>query len=240
MGGEPFANDHLLLIAARERFDRLTPAKGFALQAFGVAVSQLPLPRRIEHAARIQLTQLRQADVLGDTHFNDCPLFLPFFRHADNTGANCIGGLMKMNGPSVEADLTVRRPGNAGQRLHQFGTPRAHQSVEAEDLPFSQGEINVSKFGGMTEIFHLQHRLAFLTGHFREGLGNGASHHHGDHPLFANLMDVAGTDKRAVAQNGVVVRQLKDFIKLVRDKQNRFAFLLQALNDLIKLQNFVL
>ena len=37
-----------------------------------------------------------------------------------------------------------------------------------------------------------------------------------------------------------MIRQLKDFIELVGDKQNRFAFLLQALNDLIELQNFVL
>ena len=104
-----------------------------------------------------------------------------------------------MNGPSVETDFTVRRPGYTGQRLHQFGPSCPHQPVETEDLPFSQSEINVGKFSGMAEIFHLQYRLAFLAGHFRESLGNRASYHHGDHPLFANLMDVAGTDEYAVA-----------------------------------------
>ncbi|MNY15696.1 hypothetical protein D3C86_1489230 [compost metagenome] len=96
------------------------------------------------------------------------------------------------------------------------------------------------ELGGMTEIFHLQHRLPFFARHFREGLGDCPTHHHCHHPLFGDVVDRPRADKYAVAQNGVVVRQLKNLVEFVRDKQDRFPVLLEALNDLIKLEDFVL
>ncbi|MNR60554.1 hypothetical protein D3C85_1820690 [compost metagenome] len=42
MRRQPFADNHFLLIAAGERFDRLFPAKGFHLQTRRVFVRQRP------------------------------------------------------------------------------------------------------------------------------------------------------------------------------------------------------
>lgn len=51
---------------------------------------------------------------------------------------------------------------------------------------------------------------------------------------------IAQADVHPIAQDGVIIGQLEDFIELMRDKQDRFAVLLQTLNDVIKLEDFML
>ena len=226
MRRQPFADHHLLLVAAREGLHRLLPAEGFHLQAFGVLVRQFPFTVVMQHAVRIERAKLRQADVLGNRQGDNRPLFLPFFRHADNTGFDRIRRLAEAPGLSVEDNFPGRWPRDAGKRLHQFGTPGTHQPVKAEDFPFTQGERDMRKLGRMAEVLHLQHRLAFFAVDFREGLGNGAPDHHRHHPLLGDLIYCPCTDEHAVAQNGVVIGQLKNLVELVGDKQDGFSLLL--------------
>lgn len=82
------------------------------------------------------------------------------------------------------------------------------------------------KLGRMAEVLHLQHRLAFFAVDFREGLGNGAPDHHRHHPLLGDLIYCPCTNEHAVAQNGVVIGQLKNLVELVGDKQDGFSLLL--------------
>ena len=240
MGRQPFADHHFLLIAAGKGFHRLPPAKGLNLQARGVLVRQPPFAGVVKHAAGVQFAELRQADVLGDRQGDNCSLLLPLFRHADDTGADRVGRLAKAHRFSLQHDIAGRGMRDPGERLHQLGAPGAHQPVKAKDLPFAQAEADMGELGGVAEVFHLQHRFPWDTIDFRVGLGNRAAHHHRHHPLFGDVVDRTGADVHAVAQNGVVVRQLENLIELMRDKQDRFAVLLQALNDLIELQNFML
>ena len=167
-------------------------------------------------------------------------MLLPLFRHADDTSVDGVGRLAKAHRFALQYDVAGGGGRDPGERLHQLGAPGAHQAVKAKNLPFAQAEIDMGKLGGVTEVLHLQHRFPWGTVNFRVGLGNRAAHHHRHHPLFGDVVYRSGADVNAVAQNGVVVCQLENLIELMRDKKNRFAVLLQALNDLIKLQNFML
>ena len=98
----------------------------------------------------------------------------------------------------------------------------------------------MGKLGRMTEIGHLQHRFSGRAVDFRVGLGDRPAHHHRHHSLFGDVAYRPGADVHPIAQDGVIIGQLEDFIELMRDKQDRFAVLLQTLNDVIKLQDFML
>ncbi len=226
MGCQPLADHHFLLVAARESFDRLFPAKGFYLQPLRIFVCQLPLAIVIQHAVGVEFVELWQADVLRNRQFDNRPLLLALFRHADDPGFDGIRWLAEMLFFTVQHNAAGRRARDAGERLHQLGTPGAHQPVEAEDLAFAQGKSDVRELGRVAEILHLQHDIAFFAFHLREGLGNGAPHHHRHHPLFGDVIDGPCADKDAVAQNGVVIGQFKNLVEFMRDKQDRFPFLL--------------
>ena len=128
----------------------------------------------------------------------------------------------------------------AGERLHQLGASGAHQAVKAENFSLAQAEADIGKLGRMTKIVDLQHRFPWGTVDFRVGLADRPAHHHRHHPLFGNIAHHPGADVHPIAQDGVIVGQLENFIELMRDKQDRFAVLLQTLNDVIKLQDFML
>ena len=147
---------------------------------------------------------------------------------------------MKAHGSAVQADLAGGGARDTGERLHQLGASGAHQAVKAENFSLAQAEADMGKLGRMTEIGHLQHRFSGRAADFRVGLGDRPAHHHRHHPLFGDVAYRPGADVHPIAQDGVIIGQLEDFIELMRDKQDRFAVLLQTLNDVIKLQDFML
>ncbi len=71
-------------------------------------------------------------------------------------------------------------------------------------------------------------------------LADFTPHHHGDHAGLGYVADPARTDITAVTQYGVIIRNGKNLVKFMGNKQDGFIFQLEAFNNLIKFDNFML
>ena len=120
---------------------------------------------------------------------------------------------------TVEGDITADARQCAVEHFHQFGTSRAHQTRDTEDLTLAQGKGHIVN-ARTAEVIHLQADLTRCFIQTRILIFQLTSHHHFDERIFGQRRHFALGNKLPVAEDGDVIANLEDLFHAVRNIDN--------------------
>ena len=123
----------------------------------------------------------------------------------------------------------------------KFGAAGAKQPPEADNLAGAQREADVGELVAAREAFDLEDDLRFLGAIRREAdLVLDRAHHLMDHVARRHRADVAAEHRLAVPHHRNPLADAENLVDEVGDVDDRYAFLLQAANDLEQALPFAL
>ncbi|CAM2160699.1 hypothetical protein PT2222_80283 [Paraburkholderia tropica] len=231
--GEPARQNHLLLIAARERADRGVAIARLDRELLDVVVGQRAFALRVEQEAR-GAEMAARADVQvvghrGDRHDAFLLAILGTQRHAR---PHRVARTREIHALAVEFDVTRARALGAVEQLHQFGTSRADEPEEADDLAAPRLERHGFGEPRTHQPFRLDQHRTGLACAIAVDVLDRAPHHRRDQPIAVEVGDrIESLDALAVAEHRHAVAQLVDFVHAVRDVDDRAAVRAQRVDD---------
>ena len=147
-------------------------------------------------------------------------------------------GLLTVDRFAVEEDGLPCDLVSSEQCSHQLRAPRAHQADQAEDLALPEGELDVPQLPGVHAL-DLEDRLAGCLRPGRVLVLDGPAHHHRDHLVAGDVVDIARGDHVPVPHDRHHVAEAEDLVQLVRDVDDRDALALQVVDDLDELLHLI-
>ena len=215
-GGQPLADDHLLLVAAGERRRDLLDAGAAHPEATHRLGRHLRLAAGGADAEAREARQRRQRDIVADRRLQMQPLGLAVLGHERDAEPPRVPRRAHLDRHALDPDGTAA-PSRAGaeQRLEDLRAARAQQAGDPQHLAGADLEADAVEHpvpaaadGHLQrEPAHLEHRLAAARS-AGAGAGDGlAPDHRRDHPVAVHLGDRRGHHVPAVAQHRDPVRQ---------------------------------
>ncbi len=108
-GRQPFGDDDLLLVAARQRADILAERGGAQVEPLGVGAGQRELLRQLAASRTCDVRLQRgQRDVLEDRQADHDALLAALLRHVDDAGIDRIGRRRRRDRLAFERDRAAR------------------------------------------------------------------------------------------------------------------------------------
>ena len=157
----------------------------------------------------------------------DEPLGGAVFRHIGDAKIHGMTGMADAYGFAVQKDVTGVSRREAEHGLRQFAASRTHQTRQADNFSGMQFQADIVRPWPSRKAAQLQHRRADLRFELREEVIDSAAHHHADEIVFARVLDLAGADILAVAQNSHPIGQHEDLVEPVTDVDDGHAALAQ-------------
>src|SRR3954452_21165511 len=229
VGLEPFGEDDLLLVAARERPDRRRHVRQPDPQLLDVLLRQAALVARA-HAPAALGPQPDDRDVRGARKPEEEALGLAVLGDEADAAVDRRAGRRGRDLAAVDGDAAgVDRVGPE-DRARQLRSARSAQPGHAEHLAAVQLEVDVRQHAVALQTFDGQHDLVLRAG---GGLGHVrqfAAHHHRDEPVVVGLGDQPGARAPAVLEDDVVVGEVEPLVEPVRDEDHRDAAIAQRLD----------
>jgi hypothetical protein len=158
-GGEPFGQDHLLLVAAREvEAEGLDPGRADA-QPVDPSPGDAPLRPDVDEASALELGQTRERDVRGDAQEQDQAFGPALARDVADAAIRGHGGRSEARLSAVHDEPTgvVRR--EAGERAGQLLAAGADHAGDAQDLAGVELEAHVAVGARQPESLGREHDL---------------------------------------------------------------------------------
>ncbi|MCY1226554.1 hypothetical protein D9M72_387890 [compost metagenome] len=176
---------------------------------------------------------------MKDRQSDDRALAAALFGHIDDAAADRLGGAADHEHLAIEPDRTSGRPGDADQRLHEFRSAGADETVETEDLAAAKLEIDVLELGRVAVARNGEHRRADHHFLLRVDRTDGAADHEAHQFVLADIGNQALIHHRSIAEDGVAIGNAEDLVELVTDEEDRLAVSLQPLDKRIEFVDFL-
>ena len=139
----------------------------------------------------------------------------------------------------MDADLAGLGRADAEQGQRKFRPSRVEKARDAEDLAAAQREADVLIAAGKRQIAHLKQRLVRQAGGLERLFLKFAAGHVVGEFFIVQLRRVARSRQLSAAENGKALRDFKDLVQLMTDKQNGDPLFLQLQNDAEKRLNLL-
>src|SRR5262249_48738819 len=149
MALEPAAEDHLLLVPARQRPDRLSRVvpRSDRQRVVPAAVRNRLDPAADEEAKLREPAPRRRAEVLGDRPHHERALSLTAGRKQADAGGDRTRGIPQLPLLAVELEAAGVQAADSEGGLRDFRRPRSDLPVERDDLPGEDLEVDVAESG---------------------------------------------------------------------------------------------
>ena len=239
VGEEPFAQHHLLLVAAGEIADLLQDIVAADPQLRAIVRGDVEYRVIVDHEPHPGYArQVGKCYVPGDALAENQPGPLAILGHIGNAMTDRPGDGRRVDFLAVEvngaADMLAEQAAEDAQC--QLGAARAHQAGNTDDLTLADLQVDrpdrlAIMVGGVHDppVADLEHGFAELR--FAAGItvGEFAADHGLDDPWFGNLAGRIAhhVDGAAIADDGDGVRDAGDLVQLVRDDDQRHPLRLQ-------------
>ena len=134
VGGQPFSDDHLLLVAARQRSDPLPLRPRLDAQSGDEIVRQRPQPGKIDQQEPRQPIEHGKGQILGHRPVEHQAALAPLLRHQPETGADRRPWRSEADGLAVEQHLALVGRRQTEQTFEEFAAACAEKPGQAENL----------------------------------------------------------------------------------------------------------
>src|SRR3954454_15822270 len=216
---QPPGEEHLLLVAARQRRDRLLPRPGAQLQPAEVLVDDRALALLVDDPEARDLVDVRDRGVLADRQLEQQAEVLAVLGQQPEPGPHRAAGVAAAHPLAVDDDLTAVNRVGAEDRAQELAATRAQQARDADDLPGAHLEGNAvpthRRGANRLEPAHGEARLADRA--VRRGVQrlDLAAHHRGDQRVLVEVAHRLARDEAAVAQDRDPVADLEHLLEVV-------------------------
>ena len=129
---EPFAENDLLLIAAREQADRLGGTRRLHVQLADRFIDECGFLPRPHEAARAEAIEIRQAQVEADAGFEHEAVQPSIFGGKQDAGGKGVGRFADADRRAIQFDFTVRNVPHAEHGFCQFRPSGANEAGHAQ------------------------------------------------------------------------------------------------------------
>ena len=220
--GQPFGEDDLLLVAARQRADHLLDAGHLDVELVGVVARDLALPRRVHEEPREEARQDRQRHVLGDREIEDEALLVAVLGQVGDARVHRGRWAGEADGPAVQPDLAAIALVDAEQDPGDLRPAGADEPGQPDDLAVPDVEGDVAEDAGPGQALDLEEDLAdrrLDLGEERHAPADHVPDEVGGREVGRRRRD----DVLAVAEDRRPVAQLEHLVEPVADEQDRDA-----------------
>lgn len=230
---QPAADQHLLLVAAREILDallqvrRLDPKLAAHLLAGG---SDFPLAD--EAALDEFVLQHGDLHVFENVEDEQTAGVLAILGEKRHPVTDRLVGAVDHDLFPVDRDRARARRRDPEERLGDVGAAGSDEAGNAEDLAGAHIEGDVVEDAVERQVLHRQHHVADRHLLLREHLGDFTSDHHADDVVAGDLVREVGADIFAVAEHRELVGDLEQLVHLVGDVDDADTLRAQVTDDL--------
>ena len=220
---EPLAEQHLLLVAARERSDTDTGSLRADVEAPNQVGRRPPLTPPVDDSRTRDRLQVRQRDVVRDRAEHQEPLSLAVLRHHRDSGSNGTARRADADRATRQGDLARVGPVGAEDRPHELRATAPDQAGEPDDLAGTNVERGVDDRGRAREAAHREDNRRVVG---RKGLvGERQLHRPPEHGVDERVGCLVGgrgsPHEPAVSQDGHVIGECEHLGEEVRDVDDR-------------------
>ena len=177
-GNQPFCQQYLLLVAARERV-RLLLDSGCDNSHPGRKITgDLRLRRTVDESETVrELPEDRERLVRTNRKLKDKPLLMTILGQERDSKLHRVPRRTRSCYSAIHADLAAIRLYNAEKHLRDLGSPRANQAEKAQNLACPDFEPDVLDESGAGEVAYGEDRHAnFRLFLWEESSGLSANH----------------------------------------------------------------
>src|SRR5690606_36556454 len=151
--------------------------------------------------------------------------------HEEDNSLYGVRGARKTHGLAVEDDLAAFRPIHAEQGARKFGSARADEAGEAENLAAMQLEVHfLERMAPGLEVSHRQLNVAPLGGGRRVRDLQVAAHHEANHVVMRDRLTFEVPHEMTIAQDDDAIACPDDLMQAVGDENDGDALRLQPRN----------
>ncbi len=231
---QPFADDDLLLVAAREVAGDLVDRGRANVQPPHVVLGDPRLLAEADEAQRpAEGIQIGQGQVVRQGHLDRQAVLLAVFGQVGDAFIDAVARCADADRAAVDLHLAGIQPVGAKDRPGDLGAPGAHETGEAEDLAAAQFEADVLEDPLAGQALRPQQYLAGgHRGARREFLVEGAPDHARHDGVDTGVGKALGGDVATVAQDGHPVDDVAHLVQPVGDVEHADAARLEVLDDL--------
>src|ERR1700680_583243 len=230
VGGEPFADDDLLLIAARKRRDQLIDARASHREPPDDIVGQCGFARKGAQAKPRHGADRGQGDIVADRFRKMEATLLTVFRHERDAQAIGVGRRFDVDDAALDRNRAAAPAArDTEDRFQDFGAAGTEQTADAEDFALPQLEADAVQRpppSAASERIERQvidtqdnrptfrSRAAMVGGHL-------AADHRGDDRSTRQFADRGRHDAPAVAQHRPPIGEVENLFDAVRGVDDR-------------------
>src|SRR4051794_35173476 len=198
---QPAGEQHLLLVAARQRRHRLLPRPGAQLEPAEVLVDEPALALAIDDPEARDLVEVGERGVLADRQLEQEPEALAVLGQQPEPGLDRAARVTGAHALAVDLDLAALHRVGAEDRAQQLAAAGAEQARDADDLARPHLEVDRRRGAHRLQAADRQARLADRPA--RRGIErlDLPAHHRGDERLLVEVRHRLARDEAAVAQD---------------------------------------
>ena len=232
---------HLLLIASRERAHRRAVGRAADVAAIEHGARGLPLARTAHDAECAHVAEPRQRRVLDHRAAEDQPVVLTGLGDHHEAGREAAARAAAERLPGLEHRRSRLHARGAVEGAGQLGAPRPDQPCHAEDLARAQVECR-ARHAGSRQLAHREPDGRVARGELlgRERRRQRPAEHRFDQRRLALRRRRGRAHDLAVAQHGDRVGEVEHLAQEVRDQEDRRPCSCQRADDLVQLTGLVL
>ena len=179
--------------------------------------------RGLQNPSTARRSRIGRDDIIPDRQRGDDTVALAILRNIGDARLDRAPGALQRDRGAVDPRRPRRRTGEPEQGAHHLASSGAHQAIEAENFAASQLKRDVRELEWRAQSRDFEDDVSDRHLHLGKYVREGASDHHPDDVRFGHVANIAVADKSPVAQHHVAVRDLEDFIELMRDEDDRLA-----------------
>ena len=221
LAAQPFGQDDLLLVAARQGGYRVGEPAVPQPQPLGPVGGERALGAGPDEAALPQPGQRGERHVLLDRHVHDQALLAPVLRHVADPGRHRGRGRPLAEFRAADGHLSGVVAVDPEDGPRHLAAARAHQARQRDDLPRPHVQRDVDEHSLPGQALHPQHLVPGLAAFPGRALRHVPAHHGAHQVVGGQAGQLAGQHRSAVAHHGDALADLEDLLQPVRDEQHR-------------------
>ena len=228
IGGEPFGQHDLLLVAARKRLYGLVEIAELQPQSLQVRLDEGELASSPDQTGERRPVDHRQRGVGEDREIHDEALAEPVLRHVGYSPRHGVGRIREGRRLAGEPNLAGCRPVDAEQDAGHLGAAAPDQAAQADHLARAHGEGDVGEGAVTRKARGLEDDRSRRRSPLRIDRAQGSADHHLHGLVAVDLSGRSRADQPSVAQHGDAARDAINLLHAVADEHHRDAVGLKA------------
>ena len=228
IGGEPFGQHDLLLVAARKRLYGLVEIAELQSQSLQVRLDKGELASSPDQTGERRPVDRRQRGIGEDREIHDEALAEPVLRHVGYSPRHGVGRIREGRRLAGEPNLAGCRPVDAEQDAGHLGAAAPDQAAQADHLARAHGEGDVGEGAVTRKARGLEDDRSRRRSPLRIDRAQGSADHHLHGLVAVDLSGRSRADQPSVAQHGDAARDAINLLHAVADEHHRDAVGLKA------------